>query len=433
MRHPTRLMAILFLLMAGLATTTPQAANAQAATLQEAVIAAMTETSQSAGSSLAAAGAGFEVNIQRQAPGWAFGSGVIKAPAEEGAHPEGWMFLARLTYGSWTAALDGTAAFADLATAAPEGVVSLGEKQTFASNARQQSQSLAATVDTGLGLPWRQGASWLLIGGPHGWSGSPRPWSSLDFDSRAANRDVLAASPGRAYWVCSNGGHIRIIHDNGYTTEYYHLLNEIKPNGERVNTGDYLGMTSTRVPCGGSAGSNHVHFSVRESGQFISLEGRTVGGWTWHEGGAAYGGYATRGTERRNVGTYLVNYGPSGGPGEPKVFENQQNWNIPDLSWAESYITVSGVGGNAPANLQIYADVHHGWRGDLRLRLIAPDGRSYLLRTPDPDDNGTVIHEIYTRDASATRADGRWILRAEDVDANHSGYIDAWRLTFPAS
>ncbi|NUT45141.1 MAG: peptidoglycan DD-metalloendopeptidase family protein [Thermoactinospora sp.] len=405
------------LLAASLAATTA------APTLHEAVAAAMTGQSRALGSSLADAGAGVEVNVQRQADGWAFGSTVIKAPRREGAYPEGALFLARLGGGgAWQVGLDGSTLFAELATAAPEQVVSKGEKETFGSNARHAVQQ----VDTGLALPYAAGASWRLIGGPHGWSGQPRPWSSLDLDSRAANRDVLAAQSGRAYWMCSNGGHIRVIHDNGWTTEYYHLLDEIRPDGERVAMGAYLGRTSTRIPCGGSAGSNHVHFALKSGSSWTPVQDKVIGGWRWFEGGQAYDGGGCRGTDCRYVGGWFHNYGPENG----RQFANDADHTIADLGSAESPITVSGVSGNAPAALEIYADVHHGWRGDLRLDLIAPDGRVHLLRSPAPSDDGTIIHETYVRDASASPANGVWKLRATDVDGNHAGYIDAWRMTF---
>ncbi|MFI6503224.1 proprotein convertase P-domain-containing protein [Nonomuraea typhae] len=428
MRH--RLFTVLGLVV--LAAASMGAAPATAAPgLDQAVVQLMTARSQADGSKLAAAGAGTEVNVQRSSPrgDWAFGSSVIKAPDVEGAYPEGWLFLAQRTATGWTAALDGTSEFAELAARAPAAVLSAGEKQTFAANAKAAAARSAAAqaAPTGLSLPYPVGNQWKIIGGPHGWSGQPRPWSSIDLDSRAADRSVLAAQSGRAYWVCSNGGHIRIIHDNGWTTEYYHLLNEIRPNGTPVRMGDYLGLTSTRIPCGGSAGSNHVHFALKSGSSWVPLADKTIGGWTYFEGSSAYGGGARRGGATRYVGDWIQNYGPETGG---RTFENTADQDVADLGQAESPITVGGVPGNAPANLGVYADVHHGWRGDLQLDLVGPTGAVYRLRDPAPGDDGTIIHETYTVNASDSPANGTWRLRVRDVDANHSGYIDAWSLTF---
>ncbi|MEU6999833.1 proprotein convertase P-domain-containing protein [Nonomuraea sp. NPDC046570] len=418
-----RLLSILGIVVL-VAASTAATSSADPA-LDEAVVQVMTDRSRAEGSSLVAANAGNEVNPQRTSPGgdWVFGSSVIKAPNVEGAYPEGHLFLAQKTAGGWRVGLDGTPEFAALARRAPESVLSRGEKKTFAA----QTKATQTATPTGLSLPYPVGASWRIIGGIHGWSGQPRPWSSIDLDSRAADRSVLAAQSGRAYWICSNGGHIRIIHDNGWTTEYYHLLNEIRPNGTAVQMGDYLGLTSTRIPCGGSAGSNHVHFGLKSGSSYVALADKTIGGWTYFEGASAYSGGARRGNTTRYTGDWLENYGPETGG---RTFENTTNYDVPDLGQAESSITVSGVPGNAPASLKVYADVHHGWRGDAQIDLIGPTGTVYRLRDPAPNDNGTIIHENYTTNASQSPANGTWRLRVTDVDSNHSGYIDAWSLTF---
>lgn len=426
MRHRLRAIPAIIVLAAASIAAAPSTDPA----LDQAVVSAMTERSRADGSSLISANAGTEVNVQRATPSgdWAFGSSVIKAPNVEGAYPEGWLFLAQRTATGWRVGLDGTGDFADLAQKAPDSVVSQGEKKTFAANSKAAQARTAQAAPTGLSLPYPVGASWRIIGGPHGWSGQPRPWSSIDLDSRAANRDVLAAQSGRAYSVCSNGGHIRIIHDNGWTTEYYHLLNEIRPApGTPVRMGDYLGQTSTRIPCGGSAGSNHVHFALKSGSSWVPLQDKTIGGWTYFEGSSAYGGGAHRGGVYRYTGDWLQNHGPETGG---RTFENTGNHDVPDLGQAESPITVSGMSGNAPASLGVYLDVHHGWRGDLQIDLVGPTGLVYRLRDPVPADDGTIIHENHTTDASQSPANGTWRLRVKDVDGNHSGYIDAWSLTF---
>ncbi|MEU5219149.1 S8 family serine peptidase [Streptomyces sp. NPDC020807] len=104
---------------------------------------------------------------------------------------------------------------------------------------------------------------------------------------------------------------------------------------------------------------------------------------------------------------------------------------IADLGSAESPVVVgSKLGGNAPTNTRVVVDVHHVWRGDLKLELVAPDGRAYLLRAAAPKDSGTEIHETYVVDASASPTRGTWKLRATDTAADGAGSIIGWTLTF---
>ncbi|UQA92000.1 proprotein convertase P-domain-containing protein [Streptomyces halobius] len=449
--RPTRLAAALaglaLILTAGPAATAVPADTAEprprSVTLEEAVTTAMLGQSRAERSPLAERNAGTEVNIQRRHGGWVFGSAVIKAPKERRAHPRGWLFLAHeQDGGGWKSALDTDPAFAALVQRAPAAVVSAGEKKTFAANAMnaqdtpstQPPQNARITQNapgsrqekTGLALPYTLGKTWKIIGGLHGWSGQPRPWSSIDLDSRESNREVLSAQSGRAYWMCSNGGHLRVVHDNGWTTEYYHLLDEIRPDGDPVRLGEYLGLTSTRIPCGGSAGSNHVHFALKKGGSFVPMASNVIGGWDYFEGNSAYGGGAVRGDDYRYTGDDLRNYGPEDG----RTFHREGRTDIPDPGEATAAVKVSGIEGNAPADLQVYADIHHPYRGDVQLDLIAPDGTAYRLRDADPNDGGDLIHEQYTVDASAEPANGTWRLRATDTDGGDNGYIDAVFLTF---
>ncbi|SDH93453.1 LasA protease [Sinosporangium album] len=294
------------------ASGAPATAPAAQAGLEKAVAAAMLSRSGLSSAALASKKQQPQVNAQRQSGMWSFGTSVITAAQGDHTAPEGWLFVAESVNGQWKVGLEGTPAFAEMIARSPDALVDRAEKQTFANNARNAPKAATALqARTGLALPYPQGESWAIIGGPHGWSGQPRPWSSIDLNKtfgRGSYR-VLAAQSGRAYDMCRNGGHVRIVHDNGWTTEYYHLANEIRPNGTPVKMGDYLGMTSTRIPCGGSAGSNHVHFGLKQGGSFVPLAGKTIGGWTFVEGSRAYSGSARRGGTTVGVGGFIQNYG----------------------------------------------------------------------------------------------------------------------------
>ncbi|GII90658.1 M23 family metallopeptidase [Sinosporangium siamense] len=282
--------------------------------LEAAVAAAVVGRSGTTAAALSARQQQTQVNVQRRNGPWAFGTSVITVAKGDHTAPEGWLFIAKEVNGEWTIGLEGSQPFADLVAQSPDALVGQAEKQTFVNHARNAAKSAeSAMAPTGLSLPYPVGDSWAIIGGPHGWSGQPRPWSSIDLNKTFGSGayQVLAAQSGRAYDMCRNGGHIRIVHDNGWTTEYYHLARELRPNGTPVRMGDYLGMTSTRIPCGGSAGSNHVHFGLKQGGSFVPLAGKTIGGWTYFEGSRAYSGGARRGGTTVGVRGMLRNFGPN--------------------------------------------------------------------------------------------------------------------------
>ncbi|MGX7824199.1 peptidoglycan DD-metalloendopeptidase family protein [Actinokineospora sp. 24-640] len=251
------------------------------------------------------------VEPTRTAGGWVFGSTTIPlSAADEHQSPKTALFIAHRERGAWRVELDGSAGFATLAADAPRAVLSDGEKQTFASNHR--AAMTAAATDTGLGLPWAVGVAWYMGGGPHGHSGSSRPFNSIDFNG--GDGRVLSAGPGRVYKSCvsSRSALVKVVHDNGYSTTYYHMLSlTTLADGSRVSAGTYLGRIGNELPCGGSSSGAHVHLSLLRGTTPISVHGMKIGGWTFYEGSAAYAGYAERNGTRVYPGNGRVtNYGP---------------------------------------------------------------------------------------------------------------------------
>lgn len=111
-------------------------------------------------------------------------------------------------------------------------------------------------------------------------------------------------------------------------------------------------------------------------------------------------------------------------------FENTADVAINDNATAESPITVTGVGGNAPATLKVGVDIKHTYRGDLVVSLVAPDGTVYLLEDFPNSDGTDNITKTYTVNASSEAANGTWKLRVGDQASQDTGKIDAWNLTF---
>ncbi|MBN3928444.1 peptidase M23 [Streptomyces verrucosisporus] len=269
------------------------------------------------------------VNVTRDAGGWAFGTAVLATEPGSQRMPRGWLFLAEREGGSWRVALEGEERFAELSRRSP--LVGPREKPLFAGldgrQGRQDGQGGrdkppegggpgggeavaygAGDYRTGMALPTTVGADTVMTSGPHGWSGSAAPWSSLDF--AGGDEVVRAARQGTAYTMCR--GWIRVVHDRGYATDYYHLWNSISTDGGWVGAGAFLGHTGTDVTCGGAAYGRHVHFGLIQNGSYIPVAGHNLGKWVIYNGSAAYQGSAMHGSRRVGAGGTLYNYGALG-------------------------------------------------------------------------------------------------------------------------
>ncbi|MFC5661656.1 S8 family serine peptidase [Kitasatospora misakiensis] len=117
-------------------------------------------------------------------------------------------------------------------------------------------------------------------------------------------------------------------------------------------------------------------------------------------------------------------------PPTGKFFETQTDVAIADNATVDSPLTVTGVGGNAPATLKVGVDIKHTYRGDLVLSLVAPNGTVFLLEDFANSDSADDVAKTYTVNASASTADGTWKLRVKDGASGDVGTVDAWNLTF---
>lgn len=147
-----------------------------------------------------------------------------------------------------------------------------------------------------LALPYSDGVSWN-IGGPHSYTGSNNPMSSLDMSPPStltgANRYVRASTAGTVikYSNCQ----LEIVSPSGWSTNYYHLWNIQVANGATVTKGQYiaqLATTQSQALCDGGAWTGpHVHWSLYDNnGIEHSLNGVTVSNYVMTvTGTAAYG------------------------------------------------------------------------------------------------------------------------------------------------
>ncbi|HET8659779.1 MAG TPA: S8 family serine peptidase, partial [Micromonosporaceae bacterium] len=113
----------------------------------------------------------------------------------------------------------------------------------------------------------------------------------------------------------------------------------------------------------------------------------------------------------------------------PCTGTNGTNFSIPDYpgSAINSPITISNCNRNASSTSQVEVHIIHPYRGDLVIRLVAPDGTIYDLKLRS-NDSGDDIHATYTVNLSTEAANGQWRLRVRDRRAGNTGFLDSWTL-----
>jgi Zn-dependent metalloprotease len=235
------------------------------------------------------------------------------------------------------------------------------------------------------------------------------------------------------YWY-SGIGNVDVHYSSGPANHFFYLLSE-GSGTKTINGVTYDSPTSDGLPVTGIGREKAAKIWFRAlTTKFTSTTnyaGARTG--TLAAAGELYGTDSAEYTAVQHAWAG-INVGArpgDGGGGDGTTFESGTNVNIPDYGSAvTSSLTVSGRAGKAPSNLKVGVDIVHTWRGDLRIDLIAPDGTAYLLKSSgyDPAED---VHETYTVDASSETANGTWKLRVQDQGRQDTGYIDAWRLTFP--
>jgi subtilisin-like proprotein convertase family protein len=130
------------------------------------------------------------------------------------------------------------------------------------------------------------------------------------------------------------------------------------------------------------------------------------------------------------TGSYAADTGGGGGGGGTQAYNSTGAVAIPDNGSADSAITVSGRSGNAPTNAQVTVNITHPRRGELRIRLFAPDGTAYLLKAPSSTDTAPNVAATYTLNLSSELLNGTWKLRVVDTATGNTGTINSWSITF---
>ncbi|MEV8479304.1 M4 family metallopeptidase [Streptomyces sp. NPDC051173] len=190
-----------------------------------------------------------------------------------------------------------------------------------------------------------------------------------------------------------------------------------------VNTAVQLQIKATSSP----AGSLAYSASGLPAGLSISASTGLISGTPTATGTSTVTVTAKDTGGRTGTATFKWTVNTTGGG---SVFENTTPVAIPDAGAAVTSPIVVTHSGNGSSGLKVDVNITHTYRGDLRIDLVAPDGKSWRLKDSDAWDSAADVKETYTVDTSASSATGTWKLQVQDVYAGDSGTLNSWRLSF---
>ncbi len=115
---------------------------------------------------------------------------------------------------------------------------------------------------------------------------------------------------------------------------------------------------------------------------------------------------------------------------EQSEFTNDTVTAIPDntSSGIDSTMTVARSG-NAGA-ISVTVDITHSYRGDVAIRLTAPDGTSKTLKNKSGSDGANNVQTTYDVDFGTANAGGLWTLNVSDNYSADTGQLNSWTMTF---
>jgi serine protease len=128
------------------------------------------------------------------------------------------------------------------------------------------------------------------------------------------------------------------------------------------------------------------------------------------------------------VGSYTAG---GGGGGNDNFFENTTNVTISSgaPSVVNSYIDVTRTG--ASGSITVKADIKHTYRGDLSVKIFAPNGANGTVhaRTNSSDSGDNLLLDV-DLNAGTIESSGQWRLEVTDHANQDGGYIDSWSIEF---
>jgi hypothetical protein len=143
-----------------------------------------------------------------------------------------------------------------------------------------------------LALPWPQGQTWYLTGGPHGAWAPGSAWAALDFIAPddglgCYQSDEWVTSMSDGLVIRGRQGEVLVDLDGdgyeqtGWVILYMHIEERDRvAAGTQIKVGDQLGHPSCE---GGMSTATHVHIARRYDGEWIAAAGASpfiLEGWT---------------------------------------------------------------------------------------------------------------------------------------------------------
>ncbi|WP_078843558.1 S8 family peptidase [Streptomyces albus] len=239
--------------------------------------------------------------------------------------------------------------------------------------------------------------------------------------------DAATSSPARVTEAVTVGSVTRAGARSGFSN-YGESVDLFAP-GSSITSATNTGDTATDTASGTSMAAPHVTGAAalllgdRPSASPAEISGSLVES-------AVPGTVGDRGDGSPDRLLHIGEQAGGGGQG-PAVarFENTADLLIAGGAVTESAIAVSGVGGDAPADLEVEVDIRFAWSESLRIELVAPGGSVHVLKETGPDGVAESTAR-YTVDASGETADGVWTLRVHDPASAKPGFLNSWALRF---
>jgi murein DD-endopeptidase MepM/ murein hydrolase activator NlpD len=176
-----------------------------------------------------------------------------------------------------------------------------------------------------LKFPFARNDTWRFSGGPHDNDGDCSggdPYSAVDFAPGVeycvipGDRWIVSPAAGTVSDVSCGGCQVKINHQDGWGSYFYHVANPQVSNGQSVTQDQQIGNPSTMPSCPpnscggcpGAASGTHVHYALMHNGAFVAIEGTAFEGWVVH-GTGCYDGYLEKDGQQKWVGSWVTSEG----------------------------------------------------------------------------------------------------------------------------